>query len=135
MKRPAIVSSIALFALVGLLAFAWADTEPARELAEPTQELPEPAQELPPEDTVAMTDSITSTDCVNAWYDSQAVAWCTSQGTSVTSSNQCYLERECGNNDSNVTFTGSVSQVKRLHWCSSNANYSSQQGWLQVGDC
>ncbi len=119
MKRPVIVSSIALFALVGLLAFAWADTEPA--------------QELPPEDTVAMTQSITSTDCVNAWYDSQAKAWCSSQGTSVTSSNQCYLEREC--NDRNVTFTGSLNQVKQLHWCSSNANYSSQQGWLQVGDC
>ena len=133
MKRPAIVSSIALFALVGLLAFAWADTEPARELAEPTQELPEPAQELPPEDTVAMTQSITSTDCVNAWYDSQAVAWCSSQSTSVTSSNQCYLKRECNNR--NVTFTGSVNQVKQLHWCSSNANYTSQQGWLQVGDC
>ena len=135
MKRPATITSIALFALVGLLALAWAGTEPAQELPEPAQELPEPAQELPLEDTAAMTQSITSTDCVNAWYDSQAVAWCTSQSTSVTSNNQCYLERECGNDDRNVTFTGSVNQVKNLHWCSSNANYTSQQGWLQVGAC
>ncbi len=116
MKRPAIAGSISLLALVGLLALAWADAEPPQEL---------PVQE----DIVPMTQDVTVAMCVDAWYESQAKAWCSTQDNQVTSNNQCYLERECGASQTSataVTFTGTPNQVKQLHWCT---NY------LKVGDC
>ncbi len=129
MKRPIAVASIATALLIAGLAvtFAQGNVQPeTRDAAALTEEQASP---------IAMTQALTTTVCANAWYESQAKAFCTSQGNSVTSNNQCYLERECGTTSSNrqsVTYTGSPNNVKKLHWCvSSNGIYE----WLQVGDC
>ncbi len=129
MKRPIIVLSIATGLLIAGLGFVFAqgDVQPPRGEA---AALIEP--DASPLAMTAMTQNVTINTCSNAWYDSQAKAFCSSTDTSVTSNNQCYLARECGSEDQNVTYTGSPNNVKRLHWCHpSNQAY----GYLKVGDC
>ncbi|MCY3934351.1 MAG: hypothetical protein OXH70_21825 [Acidobacteria bacterium] len=124
MKPLMITSSIVLVALVAGLVFAQADVEPTQTV-EPTQ-----AVEPTPVHAAPLTQQVTLSDCSDAWYKSQAKAWCTTQNTEVTSDNKCFLERTCGATSDwdgmQVTFTGTPSQVSQLCWILPN---------LQVGGC
>ena len=68
--------------------------------------------------------SIDEVDCYNAWQDSPSKAWCYISDYNVVNNNKCKVDLGCGHDSDRpeVSYTGSVQQVKRLRWCSTGYN-------------
>ena len=77
-------------------------------------------------------NSVTASSCQQAWNSSPSVAWCWFEDASVTSDNKCKVVLGCGNGSDRpqVTYTGTIAQIKKLRWCGGGNN-----GWLKSGNC
>ncbi len=129
MKRPIIISSVAIALLVACLAYAFAQSA--------VQPLPGDAAAPfePQASPIAMSQNVTASTCTSAWHDAPAKAFCYYTDIDVTSNNRCHVEVTCEygqDTELDTSYTGTVNNVKRLRWCHPSNQY---YGFLKVGSC